>query len=152
MRKLIENSRYVALIGVVALLIAAIMAFVWGALKMLKIVQKIVVSYGQDPQIIIGLVQLLDVFLIAAALYLFAVSLYELFIDKLNLPEWMLAHNLYELKAKLSSVIILVMAVNFLENVMAWHDPQATLQFGIAIAIVSLALIGLTYATQKGKD
>ncbi|CAN5497909.1 YqhA family protein [soil metagenome] len=152
MRKLIENSRYVALIGVVALLAAAFMAFVWGGLKTLKILQKIVVSYGQDPQIIIGLVQLLDVFLIAAALYLFAVSLYELFIDKLDLPDWMLAHNLYELKSKLSSVIILVMAVNFLENVMAWRDAMATLQFGLAIAIVSAALIGLSYATQKGKD
>ncbi|MCX6048960.1 MAG: YqhA family protein [Chloroflexi bacterium] len=152
MRKLIESSRYMALIGVVALLFAAFMAFVWGGLKTFKILQKIVVSYGQDPQIISGLVQLLDAFLIAAALYLFAVSLYELFIDKLNLPDWMLAHNLYELKTKLSSVIILVMGVNFLENVMAWRDAQATLQFGLAIAIVSAALIGLSYATQKGKD
>ena len=53
----------------------------------------------------------MDTFLIATGLLVFSVSLYELALGELNLPDWMLAHNLHELKSKLSSIIILVMAV-----------------------------------------
>jgi uncharacterized membrane protein YqhA len=47
----------------------------------------------------------IDAFLIAIALYVFTVSIYELFVADLNLPDWMIAHNLDELKAKLSGII-----------------------------------------------
>ena len=153
MRSLVEKSRYVVLSGVAALLVAAIIAFVWGTLKTITVVEKIIVSLGQDPQIPVILIQLVDVFLIASALFIFAVSLYELFISKLDLPDWMLAHNLNELKSKLSSVIVLVMAVKFLEKLIDWKDPQGTLLFGLAIAIVSGTLIALSYLNVKdGKD
>jgi uncharacterized membrane protein YqhA len=42
--------------------------------------------------------------------------MYELFINKLALPDWMLAHNLHELKSKLGGVIVLVMVVKFLST------------------------------------
>ena len=54
------------------------------------------------------------------------------------LPDWMLAHDLNELKDKLGGVIILVMVVKFLEHLVEWEDPQGSLFFAIAVAVVSI--------------
>jgi uncharacterized membrane protein YqhA len=100
-------------------------------------------SYGQDPYIAISLIELVDSFLIATVLFVFAVSMYELFINPLPLPDWMLAHNLQELKDKLGGVIILVMVVTFLEHLVEWKDPYDSMLFAVAVAVVSLVLIAL---------
>ena len=118
-------------------------------MKTAKVVMTIVTTYGQGASIADDLIELVDAFLIAVALFIFAASLYELFIGKLNLPDWMLAHNLYELKSKLSGVIVLVMAVKFLEQVIVWQNAYETLLFGLAIGIVSAVLIALSYFNPK---
>jgi uncharacterized membrane protein YqhA len=90
-----------------------------------------------------------DSFLIATAILIFAVSLYELFIGPLELPGWMLAHNLYELKAKLSSMIVLVMGVKFLEKLLESKDANDLLRTGIATALMSAVLIAFGYFGKK---
>ena len=145
MTRLLESSRFVALIGIFSLMILAAACFGWGALRAADAVMLIVLSLGRDPEIAVALIAVVDVFLIATVLFVVAVSLYEMFIGDLNLPEWMVAHNLYELKSKLAGVVILVMAMKFLEKLVEWKAPQDTLYFGLAIAVVSAALIGMSY-------
>lgn len=141
MKRILESSRYLAIIGVISLLAAALATFAWGTLKTFATVGLIVNSAGGDAGITIALIAIVDSFLIATTLLIFSASLYELFIGKLELPEWMLAHNLYELKAKLSSMIVLVMAVKFLEKFLELKDAEALLKTGLATAAVSAALI-----------
>jgi len=150
MGKFLEKTRYLSIVGVVSLLLASVAAFGWGAAKTVNALRVIATSYGQDPYIAISLIELVDSFLIATALFVFAVSMYELFINKLALPDWMLAHNLHELKSKLGGVIILVMVVKFLEHLVEWKYPYDSLLFAIAVAIVSAALIALGHF--GGKD
>ena len=104
---------------------------------------------GMDKAITVEFVEIVDSFLIATALLIFTVSLYELFIDKLDLPEWMLAHNLYDLKTKLSSMIVLVMGVKFLEKLLDVKNASDLLQIGTAIALMSAALIAFGYFGKK---
>ena len=144
MAKLIEKTRYIGLIGVVSLLLASAAAFLWGVVKTFNAVMLIVTSMGKDPHIVIGLIDLVDSFLIATALFVFAVSMYELFIEDIpGMPQWMLAHNLHELKEKMGGVIILVMVVQFLEHLIEWKSGNETMYFAIAVAVVSAALIAL---------
>jgi uncharacterized membrane protein YqhA len=75
--------------------------------------------------------------------------LYELFIGEINVPEWMLAHNLYELKAKLSSMIVLVMAVKFLQKLLDTKDANDLLLRGLATAVMSAVLIAFGYFGKK---
>ena len=70
----------------------------------------------------------------------------------MNCPGWMLAHNLQELKAKLSGVIVLVIVVKFVERLVKWENPSDTLFFGLAVAVVSAVLIALTNVGASGKD
>ena len=150
MGRLLEKTRYLGIVGIVSLLLASVAAFGWGAVKTVNVIIVIATSYGQDPDIADSLIELVDNFLIATALFVFGVSMYELFINKLALPDWMLAQNLHELKDKLGGVIILVMAVKFLEHLVEWKDPYDSLLFAIAVAVVSAALIALSHF--GGKD
>lgn len=113
----------------------------------------IVFSAGQDPEIaIVALIQLLDAFLIAIALLIVSTSLYELFVGDLNLPDSLVARDFNQLKAKLSNVIILVMAVTFLERLVNWKNGLETMYFGIAVALVSAALIAFSYLGGKNNS
>lgn len=149
MKFILERSKYLALVGVIALLFAAVAAFAWGTLKTVNTISLVLVSIGKDKTITVELIKIMDSFLIATALLIFTVSLYELFIDKLNLPDWMLAHNLNDLKAKLSSMIVLVMAVKFLEKLLEVEDAASLLRIGIATALMSAVLIAFGYFGKK---
>jgi uncharacterized membrane protein YqhA len=69
------------------------------------------------------------------------VAIYELFIGDLTLTDWLVIHNLDELKSKLVSVIVLVIGLTFLEKFIEWHDPSAILQNGLAGALIVGVLI-----------
>lgn len=145
MKKILEYSKYIAIPGIISLLFASIAAFIWGGIKTFDVILIIINSSGKAPTISIALIKLIDSVLISVALFIFASSLYQLFIGTLDLPSWMLSENLYELKAKLGSMVILVMAVTFLEHLVEWKDPVGTLYFGISVAIVSGMLAVFSY-------
>ena len=149
MKAILEKSRYLALVGVISLLVAAVAAFAWGTLKTVHAVMLVVESLGKDATITIEFIKIIDSFLIATAILIFTVSLYELFIGEINVPEWMLAHNLYELKTKLSSMVVLVMGVKFLQKLVELKNTTELMQTGIAIATVSAVLIAFGYFGKK---
>ena len=145
MKKIIEKSKNLFLIAVASSLAASAVAFLWGMVKTISVIIYLVMSFGKDPLVAIDLIKLMDIFLIATVLFIFAMGMYELFIDKLALPEWLIITSLHDLKVKLGSVIILVMGITFLEHLVEWRDPLGTLFFGIAVAIVSASLIAFGY-------
>lgn len=149
MKFILEKSKYLALIGVISLLAAAVAAFAGGLLQSAKTITLVFTSMGIDSAVTVEFIKTVDSFLIATAVLIFAVSLYELFVDKLDLPEWMLAHNLYELKAKLSSMIVLVMGVKFLEKLISSKNTAELLQTSAAIALMSAVLIAFGYFGKK---
>jgi uncharacterized membrane protein YqhA len=149
MRLILERSKYLALVGVIALLFAALAAFAWGSLKTVGTISLVVTSRGLDKSITVEFIEIVDSFLIATTLLIFAASLYELFVGELDMPEWMLAHNMHELKAKLSGMVVLVMGVKFLEKLLDVKDATAFLQIGIATALMSAVLIAFGYLGKK---
>jgi uncharacterized membrane protein YqhA len=149
MKKILESSRYLTIIGVLALLFAALAAFVWGIFQTWHAVSMIIESRGVDIGITIALIEIVDSFLIATTLLIFSVNLYELFIEDVIIPTWMEAHDLYDLKTKLSSMIVLVMAVKFVEKLVDVKNYSDVLQFGAAITLVSGILIAFSYFGHK---
>jgi uncharacterized protein (TIGR00645 family) len=149
MKTILERSRYLAIVGVLSLLIASLAAFAWGALKTYNVLILMISSLGTDKAITMKLIEIVDAFLVATAILIVTVSLYELFIGEINVPEWMLAHNLYELKGKLSSMIVLVMAVKFLETFIEAKDAGELLLRAISVTLVSAVLIAFAYFGKK---
>jgi uncharacterized membrane protein YqhA len=147
-----EKSIYLNFIAALVLLVTSILALLWGAVKAIKVWSLMTSSLGQDSTISLGMIQLVDTFLIAVVLYLFAVSVYELFVGDLALPEWMVVHSLDELKVKLGSVIVLVLAVRFMEHLFEEHTaPLDVVYYAIATALVAAVLIAFGYFTERAK-
>lgn len=150
MKRLIEKSKNLILIAVASSLIASAAGFAAGFIKTLSVIIEFIRSYGQNPLGAIALIEVMDIFLLATVLFIFAMGMYELFIENIELPEWLIINNLHDLKVKLSSVIILIMGITFLKHLVEWTDPAGTLFFGIAVAVVSVSLIAFGY--YGGKD
>jgi uncharacterized membrane protein YqhA len=150
LKTLLQKSRYLVVIAVFASLAAALAAFGWGAFKAWHAVAFLFESGGKDPLGAIRFIELMDAFLIATALLIFAIGLYELFIGDLAMPGGLEIHSLHDLKAKLASVIVLVLAVNFLSHLVEWQNARETLEFGLAVAVVAAALIAFGHF--GGKD
>lgn len=145
MKRILETSRHLVLLAVGSSLVASAVAFLWGTYKTILVIAEIVGSGGKDAQAAVSLIELMDKFLIAVGLYIFAVGLYELFIGELALPAWLSVHNLHEIKSRLSSVIILVMGIVFLEHLVRWNDARETLLYGIAVTVVTGGLIAFSH-------
>ncbi|MCJ7678793.1 MAG: YqhA family protein [Anaerolineales bacterium] len=149
MKRVLEASRYMSLLAVVSLAAAAVGAFIWGTVSAFTVLVHLIEHAGEPPLFSVDLVALMDKFLLASALLLFAVGLYELFIGELYVPAWLEIRNLHDLKTRLASVVILVMAVTFLEHLIEWTDPKGLLYFAGAIALVSASLIAFAQFGEK---
>jgi len=141
MKKLLENSKYLILIIVIASLVATVLAVVWSVYETAVVVYNLFIQYKSASNTIVSFVQLMDIFLLVAVLYIFTVAIYELFIGELELPKWLLIHNFDELKTILSNLIVLIGAVSFLKYFLERNDPVSTLLYGLAVAIVAYVLI-----------
>lgn len=152
MKKLLEKSRYTVILAVMSTLLGAILLFIHATISMIGTaihMFKALVT-NETYHVAAHMVGILDVFLLAVILYIFAIGLYELFIGDLDMPGWLNITDLDDLKKKLSSVIALMLAVIFLEHLSEWKDPQGTLYFAIAISIVIFSLV--FYMKSKGND
>ena len=139
MNRVVSSARYLALAGVVFGLVAALAAFVWGGLKTVLLCIKL--AHGELDGMAVGLVQIMDGFLIAAGLLIFALGLYELFIGEIELPAWLTIRDLDALKGKLAGVIVMVLAVTFLERLESGSDGRGLLEAGVGAALVSAVLV-----------
>ena len=149
MKWLIEKSRYIAYIGVLVLFVCSLTAYLLGVYKTVATVAGIVLNQTKGDFALIELFDCLDIILVATAMLVISVSLYELFIGELKVPDWMLVRNLNELKAKFTFVIIPVMAVKFLQKLLSAEDAVDTLYYGIAVALVTLGLAAFNYVSEK---
>lgn len=149
MKWFIEKSRYIAYIGVLVLFVCSLTAYILSVYKTVKTISAIVAGEVKDDLALIALFDCLDVVLVATALLVLSVSLYELFIGELEVPDWMLVRNLDELKSKLSFVVIPVMSVKFLQKLLRGENALEILYYGAGIALIIGALAYFNFVNEK---
>ena len=138
-------GKYFIIAGITAIFIASLALIVWSLVNMGK---KMVLifkdmlqpSTPEQKRLDIEIIGVIDGILIAILLYLFSIGLFELFLGKAITPEWFVVKDIYDLKDLLISMIVVILAIIFLEHLMEWKDAKTTLYFGAAIAIVIGAL------------
>ena len=152
MKWLVENSRYLSVISVLGMLVGAAAALFLGVVKTFYVLHTAFTNFKEAEPTLYVLFEALDCFLVATALVVIAVSLYELFIGGLKVPDWMLVKDLTELKAKFTFVIIPVMAVKFVQRILKYENSVDTLYYGAGIAVVALALTAFNFVSIKEKE
>jgi uncharacterized membrane protein YqhA len=156
-RTILASSRYLVLIAIGATFLGAIALMIFEAAVVVTALVEIAGSPEFTPKsakrIAVGLIEAVDVFLIAIAMYMMSLSLYALFVDeKLPLPGWLKVNDLEDLKANLVSIVIAVLAVLFLRQAVAWEGGADILALGVALALVIASLTFFLAKKSTRKD
>jgi uncharacterized membrane protein YqhA len=156
LRPILNASRYLVIAAVVGALAASVALFVYGlaetALVIVQAVAKAEVSSKGAKALALEFIEIVDLFLLGTVLLMIALGLYELFINSdLKLPEWLQIRTFDDLKLKLVGVVIVVLAVLFLGQVVAWNGERDLLRFGAGIAVVIAALTYFLSTAKGGK-
>lgn len=162
MEKLFENmlwnSRFVVVIAVVVSLITAFAMFYMASVDAFYLVSHLGEYLSPDligqarkdfrAETVTHVVEVIDGYLLATVLLIFALGLYELFISKIEqaesseTPSVLAIHSLDDLKTRLGRVIIMILIVNFFEHAihMSFDSPLDLLAFAAGIAFIGLTL------------
>jgi uncharacterized membrane protein YqhA len=125
-------SRSLALIPVVVLTLAGAGAFVYGAALFVHSAAEIIVHPFPVGNKIGLFLLVVDLFLVGATMLIAAIGFYELFISRISagrqhdLPDWLVMHDLDELKARVVSMLVLVAAASFVNVVVDFHGAATT--------------------------
>lgn len=141
--------RIVMLVPVIALMIAAVALIVYGALETRHFLLALfdpAHAVGRDQAILLA-IEIVDLFLLATVVQVVSLGLYQLYFRQdLDLPKWLKIDDLEDLKSKLVSVTITVLAVYFLGNAVVWEGGADVLYLGGGVAVV---IVALTYFLSK---
>ena len=131
LKRLLEHGGLVVIVPIITLFISAIFFGLYGAYLAVEAGIKFFTTpeYRDVMLLVPKFFSDIDVFLLSMVLYIFAVGLYELFIGKLNVPEWLRIETVDELKAKLASVVILFVAIAYVKLLVEWRNPVETLRY-----------------------
>lgn len=141
----LERSRLLVAIAAVALVLLSAVAMAWGAARAVEFISLLLNDDGwKAGKTLAPLLQTLDIFLVAAVLLVVGLGLWELFVGDLDLPEWLTTRSLHELKASTGDLIVLVVAIKYVERFAAGGRPLDLLYEAGAVALLGGTLIAFT--------
>jgi uncharacterized membrane protein YqhA len=149
----IGRSRVVVVVAVIAVMLAAFSLFVLGAWLAVTIIwgawAEVFRGHVDSADLIVRFLEIVTVMLKAVFFYLIGVGFYSLFISPLNVTVALGVETLNDLETKIISVIIVIMAVDFLEEFIAFESPVAVLQGAGALALAVGALVLFKVLTNR---
>jgi len=144
--RIIGATRYLVLLPIVGLALAAAVLFVFGGIGLVLFLIKntSLAVEGHDLTVvpIFDLLQYVHQFLIGTVLYITSIGFYQLFIQEVPVPDWMKTESAEDLETSLVGVVIVVLAIEFLGVVFSGNETNNLLPYGagIALPIAALAL------------
>jgi uncharacterized membrane protein YqhA len=154
LRSVLVSGRYIVSIAIIGTFISSVALMIYQGLILARALTRVVlegsISAQAGKELAVGLIQAIDVFLIAIVAYITSVGLYALFVDDtLPLPRWLQIHDLEELKRHLVSVIVAVLAVLFLAEAVTRASELDLFKLGITLAIM---IVALTFFIMRGRS
>jgi len=143
LKKLLENGKAIALLPSLSLFVGAVFLGLYGIYVLFETLYKVLTDQSARDTAVLAtkFISVMDIHLLSVILYIFAVGLYELFVGELKLAPWLKIETIDQLKSKLASVIVLILAITFTKNLVEWKNPLDTLLFGLAVSAVIGVLI-----------
>lgn len=167
--KILWNSRLVVLVAVVASLLVSMVMFYVASVDAVHLIGQALQYHAQSAldaaarlelrtSIVAHVVEIVDGYLLAAIMLIFALGLYELFISRIDIAEKsdlasrvLLIRSLDDLKDRLAKVVLLILVVKFFEYALHLeiHKAVDLLYLAGGIVMVAAALY-LSHAKPQG--
>jgi uncharacterized membrane protein YqhA len=165
--RILWNSRLVVLVPVLASIILAFGAFIVTTVdavlllwQMISYLDSSLTESARDAMrltVISDVVTVVDGYLLAAILLIFALGLYELFISKINEAEGsefasrlLLIRSLDDLKDRLANVILLIIIVKFFQQALNLKYTSVADLLSLAVGIILIA--GALFLSSRAKS
>lgn len=148
MSRILSGTRFLVILPIIGLALAAGVFFVFGGYSLIALIVEGIIglfthvpaeTHGEEIPFVIEVVEYVHTFLIGTVLYITAVGLYQLFIDEVEFHGWLKIDSTEELEMNLIGVTVVVLAVNFL-TVVYTKDASVLLEYGAGIALPIAAL------------
>jgi uncharacterized membrane protein YqhA len=162
MNRFFVATRYLIIIPIIGLGLAAAVFFVFGGFGLIRLLVEALLEFAgivepdahaEELPIVIEVVEFVHTFLIGTVLYITSIGFYQLFIKEIEFPGWLKIHNTEELETSLIGVTVVVLAVNFLGVVFTGENVDLVAQgTGIAVPIATLGLLICLRAWAKRQD
>lgn len=155
--RILGRSRYVVIIPALAVVLLSMSLFLLGAYSAVQLIVKTwsaLLSNGDsnETQLVVETLSVIGVMLRAVVFYIIGVGLYSLFITPLNLTVALGMESLSDLEAKVISVVVVILAVKFLQQFVQWNQPLETMQYGLTMASVIAALVLFQFNNRRSKE
>jgi uncharacterized membrane protein YqhA len=145
LRRALTFSRYVLFVAVIATLGASVALILYEAAVVAEVIFDAVKQGGfqlNRGALAGGLIEAIDIFLIAIVALVMGLGLHRLFVDEtLPLPRWLKIDDLEDLKRYLVSIVIAVLAVLFLRQAVERAGDLDLLRLAAALALMIAALV-----------
>lgn len=145
LQRLFNACQMSIIIAVICSLLAGFTLLLCGALRTFTTISHALmagpVSSKEEKIMVLSFIEIIDMFLLATVLYITGLGLYELFIDsRIRVPAWLEIRSIDDLKAKLTSVVVVILGVVFLGQAVKWEKGTDILAFGSGVALVIATL------------
>lgn len=152
--RIIASGRFFIIIAVVCSFLASIMILTYGGLltfhSAIQVVGQAEISSKIAKKLVVSMIEAIDLFLLGTVFYITALGLYELFIDEhIEVPAWLETRTIDDLKARLISVVVVVLGVVFLGQAVSWDGESNLLNFGASVGFVIAALTFFLSTTHR---
>jgi uncharacterized membrane protein YqhA len=151
--RLIGRSRNIIIVAVAAVMLCAFSLFLLGAVQAAQTVWAAWASILADDlgstALTLRFLEIVTVMLKAVFFYLIGVGFYSLFISPLNVTVALGVETLNDLETKIISVVIVIMAVSFLEHFIYLGGREEVLWSAGALALVVAALSVFQWQTHR---
>jgi len=144
------------ILAVVAVLLVALSLFLMGAIMaafgLWRAWGQVLHGHMDSAELTVQFLEIVSMMLKAVVMYLIGVGLYSLFMEPLNVTVALGVETLGDLESKVVSVVVVIMAVTFLEHFIRWENAAQTLQYGAALALVVGALVAFQFYNHRAKE
>jgi uncharacterized membrane protein YqhA len=156
-RQALGSGRYIVLVAVIGSFVGSLMLMIYQSIVvlngMIKVARVDTFSPKTSKLLAVRLIEAIDVYLIAIVAYIISVGLYVLFVDDtLPRPRWLSFTDMDDLKDKLLSVIVAVLAVLFAREAVASEHIGSLLELSAALALMIAVLTLFLYKKSKSSD
>ena len=139
-KRLLEQIRYLVVIAVAGLTVTMAATFMWAIAKTFRLMGALLDGGWRSDLSMVDLLEVIDTYLLAIVQLIVAIGLYELFIGALDVPDWLKARSLEDLKKSIVDVLIVFIGVKGVERLVAIQEPIDALAYSAAVAVLIAAL------------
>ena len=140
MKRILEKVRYLVVIAVAGLTVTMVATFGWAIAKTVRLIGTLLDGGWRSDLSMVDLLEVIDTYLLAIVQLIVVIGLYELFIGALDVPDWLKARSLEDLKKSIVDVLIVFIGVKGVERLVAVQEPIDALTYTAAVAILIAAL------------